>query len=298
MRILVIGQKGQLGTELMKAPWPSGVHVQSVGQEDLDLSQLDAVERFIAGDASDVVVNAAAYTAVDKAESEPELAFVINRDAPGVLAQSCASRSVPFIHVSTDYVFDGSKAEPYVEEDPIAPINTYGESKAAGEEAVRTANEQHLILRTSWLYSAHGQNFIKSMLRLASQRDELRVVNDQHGCPTSAADLAEAIVSLCGQIAAKREIQWGTYHYAGRGDTTWCGFADAVFETLQECGGRRPQLLGIPTSQYPTPARRPANSRMNCARIERTFGIQTRPWRESCNAVVKKLLAREAKVSR
>ena len=297
MNVLVIGQQGQLGTELLRARWPQSTVLCALTQQDWDLTQRDKLPALLTDRSWDLIVNAAAYTAVDQAESEPDLAFAINEHAPAAIAAACAKTDVPFIHVSTDYVFDGSKDEPYTEDDPINPINTYGASKAAGEQAVRSAHAMHIILRTSWLYSPHGRNFAKSMINLAEQRDELRIVNDQHGCPTTAGDLAGAIARIAEMIAYGQPVKWGTFHYAGRGATTWYGLAEAVLDTYHALGGKRPALRGIPTSEYPTPARRPANSRLDCTRIEAELGIVPRPWRESCTAVVKEIVAAQAEVT-
>lgn len=297
MNVLVLGQRGQLASELQQRNWPPGVTPHAVGREQADLTDSTQLRDLLHSKPWQLIINAAAYTAVDLAESERDQAFVLNRDLPAALALFGAQSGVPLIHISTDYVFDGTKSQPYREDDPIAPINCYGESKAAGEQEIRRNLTEHVILRTSWLYSSHGKNFVKSMMRLAQQRDELRIVNDQHGCPTSAADLAEAVCSIAGRITGGGDVPWGTYHYAGAGETTWLGLAEATLREYESCGGKLPGLIGIPTSEYPTPARRPANSRLDCSKITEQFGIETHSWQSSCAAVVRACSAQEAEVT-
>lgn len=298
MKILLLGSDGQLGRELLRAERPAGWHVHAPARDEFDLSEADTLHRLLDRYPADVLINAAAYTAVDQAEEQPEMAHAVNRDGPAMLAELCAADGRPMIHVSTDYVFDGTSTEPYSEDDPVRPINVYGASKAAGDHAVRETLERHLILRTSWLYSPFCSNFVKTMLRLADDRDEVRVVNDQRGSPTAAGDLAAAINQLTRLIASGEDVSWGTYHYAGDGETTWHGFADCIFKTLDACGQRRPHLKPVASSEFPTRAARPANSVLNCTRITRTFGIEPRPWRESCARVVQECLAARQEVSR
>lgn len=291
MKVLVLGAGGQLGHALMQATWPAGTRLVGMARPDFDLARPDDAETAVAAHAPNLVVNATAYTAVDKAESEPEQAYAINRDGPARLAEATARRGIPLVHVSTDYVFDGSKPTPYTEDDPTAPVNTYGASKAAGEEAVRAANPRHVILRTSWVYGVHGANFVKTMLRLGAEREELSVVADQQGAPTAASDLAAAIVAIAARIAAAGDATpWGTYHCTGSGATTWHGFAERIFQRLEGATGRRPRLKAIATSDYPTPARRPVNSRLDCGRLRAAFGIVNPPWEESLERVLDALL--------
>jgi dTDP-4-dehydrorhamnose reductase len=226
-----------------------------------------------------LVINSAAYTNVDSAETDTFAAFEVNAHAPAVLASACASAEVPLIQISTDYVFDGSKTEAYVESDPTNPINAYGRSKAEGEAAVRQAHPRHVILRTSWLYGEFGHNFLKTMMRLARERDELRVVADQRGSPTSTRDLADAILRIAPRLAIGEE-GWGTYHFTGSGVTTWHGFASCIVAAHATLTRRKPRVTAITTADFPTPARRPANSELNCSRFERTFGFRGRPWAE------------------
>lgn len=285
MKILVTGSKGQLGTELILQGRNFGFEIIGADLPELDITDINQTRAAVSDSQAFLVINAAAYTAVDKAETEPELAFAVNRDGPANLAESCAGADIPLIHISTDFVFDGKKRTPYLEADALSPVSVYGKSKAAGEDAVRERIKQHIILRTSWLYSVHGYNFVKTMLRLGSEKEVIRVVADQYGCPTSAADLAEAVLRIAAQLRESGEIQWGTYHYCGAGITTWHGFAEAIFELAGKTTAAEP----IPTAEYPTPAQRPAFSALDCTRIQENFGIGPRPWKKSLKEVVEKL---------
>ena len=293
--VLVIGCRGQIGRELMAARLPAGVSRLGLGHSDLDISDRDAVEALVERCRPALIVNAAGYTAVDRAESEPQAAFAANSDAPAYLADAAAAAASALVHLSTDYVFDGAKTGAYTEDDPVGPLGVYGASKAAGERAVRERLERHVILRTSWVFGTHGTNFVKTMLRLGRERDQLRVVADQRGCPTGAADIAEAVLGIARQLLIERRGDvWGTYHFAGRGATTWHGFAEAIFERAAPLWGRRPEVVPIATADYPTPARRPASSVLDCTRFERTFGLPRRPWTEQLDAVLPSLLDRDA----
>lgn len=290
MKILVLGSNGQLGFELMRAVWAPGDDVVGLPYPEFDVTRLGDVETAVAAHVPDLVVNATAHTAVDKAEGEADLAFAINRDGPAAMAAACAAREIPLIHVSTDYVFDGTKPAPYVEDDPVAPLGVYGASKAAGEEAVRAGTSRHVILRTSWVYSAYGNNFVKTMLRFGQERDEMRVVADQTGGPTAASDLAAAIVHIADRIAAgEGDVLWGTYHLTGTGITTWHGFAERIFQRLEKRIGKRPRLIAIETKDYPTPARRPANSRLDCTKARERLGVVAPPWEVSLDRVLDEL---------
>ncbi|WP_431857386.1 dTDP-4-dehydrorhamnose reductase [Azospirillum sp.] len=291
MKVLILGTSGQVGDALMRAAWPQDSALVGLSRPDIDMLRPETVEAAVAAHAPDLVVNATAYTAVDKAESDRDAAFTVNRDGPGRLAAACAARGIPLIHISTDYVFDGSKPGPYTEEDPVRPLGVYGASKEAGEAAVRTALPQHVILRTSWVYAVHGANFVKTMLRLGREREELGVVADQHGAPTAAADIADAIVAIARRIDSDPAGVWGTYHFTGAGETTWHGFADRIFQRLERETGRRPRLKAIGTADYPTPARRPANSRLDCAKIRAVFGIEPPRWGDSLERVLDALLS-------
>jgi len=291
MKLLVTGAGGQLATELVRQ---AGVHqIIALARTELNIADVAAVFKAVENIAPDAVVNAAAYTAVDRAESEAKIAFATNRDGPAHLATACAAQGIPLVHVSTDYVFDGTKAGAYTEQDSVAPLGVYGLSKAEGEAAVRIALPEHIILRASWIFSAHGNNFVKTMLRLAGERDELRVVADQQGCPTAAGDLAAAILAMLPVAVAHRGRgeRWGTYHFCQPEATTWHGFAEAIIDLARAAGSRVRvrSIVPITTADYPTPARRPANSVLDCAKLTSVFGIQPRPWRVSLHEVIQEL---------
>ena len=292
MRLLVAGAKGQLGLELCRRGPHYGFDVIPLDLPEFDITDPFRVDEELARKDISLVVNAAAYTAVDKAESEREIAFAVNSEGPRHLALACARRKIPLIHVSTDYVFDGNKGRPYIEADPICPIGIYGESKAAGEKAVREALETHIILRTSWLYSSHGSNFVKTILRLAGEREELRVVADQYGCPTHAADLAEAILSIAERIHGNGSNSWGTYHYCGKGITSWHGFAQEICRLGKRHTTLRAKAVNaISTEEYPTPAKRPPYSVLDCMKIEKCFGLTRKPWQNSLAEMLARMFA-------
>lgn len=290
--ILLFGAGGQLGRELARASAARGVPLVALSHTEADIADASAVRSAISRHKPSVVVNAAAYTKVDAAETETEAARRGNEIGPAVLAAASAAVDVPLVHVSTDYVFDGSKEAAYVEDDPIAPINAYGRTKAAGERAVRDAAAKHVILRTAWVYGEYGQNFLKTMLKLAATRDELRIVSDQRGCPTSTADLADAILSIAPRLAANEDV-WGTYHYAGSGVTTWHGFASRIVAAQASLTGRAPPVTPITTREFPTAARRPTNSVLDCARFARVFGFSGRPWTDETDRITRTLLSAE-----
>ena len=291
MRVLLFGGSGQVGTALRRLA-ADGVTLSAPGHAALDLAQPAAIAAAIATSGADLVVNAAAYTAVDKAESEPELARRINGDAPGAMAVECARRGIPLVHISTDYVFDGTRRGALTEDDPVGPLGVYGVSKLAGEQAVRRAGGAHAILRTSWIFSDHGTNFVKTMLRLAAERPELRVVDDQTGGPTAAEAVARAALAV-GQALAGGDGAAGTFHFSGAPPTTWFAFAGEILERWRALTGRPvPRLSPIPTSAYPTPARRPANSVLDCGLIQRTFGIAQPDWRADLDETLRRLAAK------
>jgi dTDP-4-dehydrorhamnose reductase len=294
MKLLVLGAGGQVGHELSRLAWPAGYSIAAFDRAGLDITDREGVLAVVARERPDVVVNAAAYTAVDRAETEPDIAWAGNCTGPANLAAACHEAAIPLIHLSTDYVFDGSKVGAYREDDPVAPLGVYGKSKEAGDRAVRDALLQHVILRTAWVYSAHGRNFVKTMLRLGQDRPVLRVVADQIGSPTSAGDIAAAIGAIVQQLNAGSRL-WGTYHFAGGGAVSWHGFAEAIFELAAPWNttGRGPPPLveAITTADYPTPAQRPANSVLDCRRIGEVFGIVPRPWREALAEVIGELYA-------
>ncbi|MFX0547437.1 dTDP-4-dehydrorhamnose reductase [Roseovarius sp. S1116L3] len=277
MSLLVFGATGQVASEL-RGQAPSGIFLD---RAKADLADPAACAEAIRQHAPSAVINAAAYTAVDRAEEEEALATVINGEAPGAMARACAALGIPLVHLSTDYVFDGSGTRPWTPDDPAAPLGAYGRSKLAGEEAVRAAKGAHVILRTSWVFSAHGANFVKTMLRLSESRDALTIVSDQIGGPTPA----EAIAAACLRIAADLQsdpAKTGTYHFSGRPPTSWADFARAIFVRA----GRDVTVTDIPTSDYPTPATRPLNSRLNCDATRAAFGISCPDWQQALDALV------------
>ncbi|MEC3862673.1 dTDP-4-dehydrorhamnose reductase [Mesobacterium sp. TK19101] len=276
--ILVFGKTGQVARELQRQ-----ADVVALGRAQADLSDPAACAAAIAAHAPTAVINAAAWTAVDAAEDHEAEAHVINADAPGAMARECAGRGIPFLHVSTDYVFAGDGDRPWRETDPVQPQNAYGRTKLAGEEAVRAAGGVHIILRTAWVFSSHGNNFVKTMLRLSETRDALSVVEDQVGCPTPAADITATLLALAPRL---RDGQpGGTYHYGGQPFTSWAGFARETFAGA----GRAVTVTGIATRDYPTPAARPLNSRLDCAKLATDFGITPPNWKAGLAAVLKEL---------
>ena len=292
--ILVAGRNGQVARALAALAERVGLPLVTIGRPELDLADPASVERAITATSPRAIINAAAYTLVDKAESEPDVAFRINRDGADFLAQGAERLDAPFIHLSTDYVFDGKKAAPYLEEDRPSPLGIYGRSKLEGEIAVLNACPAALVVRTSWVFSPYGQNFLKTMLRLADTRDHVRVVDDQYGAPTSAADIAQALLAMLEQIEAEHEDRGGIFHLTSAGETTWYGFAAAIFETWKKRGRRIPKLEPIKTADYPTPACRPADSRLNCSKVERIFGIHLHSWQEATETCLDELVAANA----
>jgi dTDP-4-dehydrorhamnose reductase len=292
MRLLIAGWQGQVARALVEAaPSRPEISALAVGRPALDLVDPGSVARTVGDVRPDIVINSAAYTAVDKAESEPDAAHALNAEGARVLAEAAAKRGAAIIHISTDYVFDGQKPAPYTEDDPTGPMSIYGRSKLAGEDAVRRANPRHVIVRTSWVHSATGQNFTKTMLRLGAERPELQVVDDQTGSPTYAPHLADALLAMAHLIAsAPRPEHFGTFHAAGTGTTTWCGLAREIFKVAATHGATIPVVTPITTAEYPTPARRPANSRFDCSKLARVYGITLPAWREGVAECVEKLL--------
>ena len=281
MKLLVTGAAGQVGAALVALAGVEEVEAVGLDRSGLDITDNEAVFRAVEEHEPDIVVNAAAYTAVDRAEDEPELAFRVNRDGAEYVALACSQAGIPLIHLSTDYVFDGRKSEPYSEDDLANPLGVYGRSKWEGEDAVRAVLDSHIILRTSWVFSPHGSNFVRTILRLASEREELRVVSDQHGCPTSADDIARALLVISRKLV-EGQNSWGAYHFAGLPPTTWFAFAQAIVDEANIRGlSRVENVAPISTSQFPTRAQRPMNSVLATGKIEATFGIQTPDWREA-----------------
>lgn len=288
MRILVTGVDGQIGGELMDLGI-EGCELVPADRGCLDLSNQRSIEGAYSRIAPDLVVNCAAYTAVDKAEDEPDLAFSVNAEGVRHLARLCGQTGIPLIQVSTDYVFDGTKTEPYLPSDPVRPLGVYGASKEAGERAVRELCPSHVILRTSWVFSARGNNFVKTMLRIGEKTDTLKVVADQLGNPTSARDVARAIAAVVKKDQSG-EASWGTYHFCNRGTTTWHGFAQAIFEIAKRKRRHLPSVEAISTSDYPSAAARPANSVLNTNTFSRTFHYEPRSWHEALGEVMDELL--------
>jgi dTDP-4-dehydrorhamnose reductase len=275
--ILVFGQNGQLGRELADAAAERNIPLVALSRADADIADLPSVERAIAEHRPRIVVNAAAYTNVDRAETEIAAANRTNKEGPAILARACHAGKIPLIHISTDYVFDGSKKGPYCETDDICPLGIYGQSKAAGEAAIISETGHFAIIRTAWLFGKYGHNFLKTMLRLAQSRDELTVVDDQHGCPTSARSLAAAILDIAPQLAADPALS-GIYHFGGQPPTTWYDFARFIMSVQSAVTGRQPKVTPISSAQYGAPAPRPMNSVLDCTKMQRVFGIQGRPW--------------------
>ena len=293
--ILVFGAGGQLGQTLLAAGREAKLDFRGLTRVEADLLDEAGIAEAIAREQPRLIVNAAAYTAVDKAESNESDALAGNVTAPHNLASAAARADIPFVHISTDYVFDGTSTRPLVETDPVAPIGVYGRTKAEGEAVVRQAAPKHFILRTAWVYSAFGNNFLKTMLRLAGERDELRVVGDQFGNPTATLDIANAIFALDHHLGG-REVgadgaAFGTYHFAGTGITSWHGFAALIVDEAATITGRHPTVTAISTSEYPTPVRRPANSALDSSLFEATFGYRAEPWQSRTRSIVRKILA-------
>ena len=290
MKVLVLGAAGQVGRELMRQAWPAGWRVAGRARGEVDRADAAALQGAILDARPDLVVNAGAYTAVDRAESEREAAFAVNAAAPGIVGAAARAAGAVVVHYSTDYVFDGCGTGGRDEDDPVAPLGVYGASKEAGEQALRGALDRHVILRTSWVFGALGANFVRTMWRLGGERPEVRVVADQRGCPTPAAAIARATVAIARRVA-DGQGRWGTFHFAGAPATTWADLAEAVFAEMQRRTGRRPVLVPITTADYPTPARRPANSVLECGRILRAYGIAAPDWKADLSVVLDEMTA-------
>jgi len=280
MKVLVCGCNGQVA-QALKVQLAGLGELHLLGREHLDMARPEALREPLRQLAPGLIINAAAYTAVDQAESEPDTAVAINAEAPRVLAEEALRLGAPLIHYSTDYVFDGAKAAPYTEKDVPNPLGVYGRSKLAGEQAIAAVGGDHLILRTSWVYSLYGRNFLLTMQRLLQEKPQLRVVDDQVGAPTWAATIAASTRALVERWQAGEAGAWGTYHLTAQGETSWYGFAQAIGEQLKARGLPCAELLPIASSEYPTPARRPLNSRLDCARLAREWGIQLPHWQQA-----------------
>lgn len=293
MRLLVTGREGQVVTALKEIGPAAGHEIVALGRPDLDLSDPASVATAVERVRPDAVVSAAAYTAVDKAETEPDVALAVNAAGPGALAAAAARLGIPVVHLSTDYVFDGTKPTPYVETDPVGPRSVYGSSKLEGERAVLAAQPRSAVLRTAWVYAPFGTNFVRTMLRLSETMDVVRVVADQRGTPTSAHDIAAAVVAVAGNLVARPDeaALAGVFHMTGAGEATWADFAEAVFAGAARRGGKAPRVERITTAEFPRPAPRPANSRLDCGLLARTHGVALPDWRVSLDAVLDRLVA-------
>lgn len=297
MRLLVIGRGGQLARSLEERGPAYGVETLFLGRPEIDLAQELSIVPKVRGLAPDAIVNAAAYTAVDKAEAEKQTAYAINASGAGRVAEAAGALGIPIVHVSTDYVFDGKRSLPYTEDVNPAPVGAYGCSKLAGEQIV-ARYRNHVILRTSWVYSPFGHNFVRTMLRLAAEHEEISVVADQFGCPTSALDFADAVLRVCRNLvdnpsdAALR----GTFHLAARGSTTWADFAEAVFRISQTLGGPSARVQRITTAEYPTAAHRPQNSRLDSSRVESVHGVRLMHWQQALEQCLERLISKKGKV--
>jgi dTDP-4-dehydrorhamnose reductase len=290
MRLLLLGGTGQVGQEFRALPLPEKVDVVAPSRAALDLEDPRAILRAVAAEPWGAVINAAAYTEVDRAETEEPLAFAVNAKATRFLAEETGRRGIPLVHLSTDYVFDGLKGTPYVEADLPAPLNVYGHSKLEGERGIRSTNPRHVILRTSWVYSPYRKNFVRTILRLAVDHEYLTIVSDQRGCPTSARQIARACLEIALKCASKPDCaSYGVYHFAGSGEATWFEFAQAIIDLARL--PRPPQVIPISTSAYPTPAIRPADTRLNCTAVVSAFDVKIEPWTSSLADTVNRLLS-------
>jgi len=290
MKVLVTGAAGQVGAELIERGTTYGLKMLGVDIDDLDITDANAVTEYIDINSPELVINAAAYTAVDQAEEEAELAYAVNCDGPANLALVCATVNIPLLHISTDYIFDGSKGGAYTEEDKPEPKGVYGKSKLDGEQVVAKMLSQHIILRVAWVFAATGNNFVRTMLHLGTERDQLSVVADQQGAPTWAGDIANTLLEITTRYRDKAVIPWGTYHYTGQPVTTWHGFSEAIFAEATALGllEKMPVVQAITTEQYPTRANRPKNSVLDCHKINSAFNISQPDWRVGLNNVLSK----------
>lgn len=291
MKILITGAQGQVGKELVSIANQRGFDVIAAGQTELDITQLKNIKSYFEVHQPDLVINAAAYTAVNKAEEEQDITYAINRDGTANLAAVSKEKNIPLLHISTDYVFDGTKSEAYSENDAVSPLGVYGISKWQGEETIRQTLPEHIILRVAWVFGEQGNNFVKTMLWLAKDRDELSVVEDQFGRPSPAKDIAKTLIILAEQYQKEKTLEWGTYHYCGDEKVSWCGFAKEILKQAKEQGliEKDIKVNAITTAEYQDPTKRPANSMLDCEKIKNTFGIEMPSWKESLNQVLTEL---------
>ncbi len=286
MKILLTGAKGQVGSEIVKLCAQEKINLIPLTHLQCDIADLDDVENNLKQYQPDIVINAAAYTAVDRAETEPDKAYAVNTQGPANLAAICAELSIPLIHISTDYIFDGNNSKPYIEEDSAAPNGVYATSKWQGEQAIREICQKHIIVRVSWVFGAEGHNFVKTILRLAQEREELKIVADQFGCPTYASHIAQALITIAKHINPQFN-QWGTYHYCDLPETNWHEFAEAIVKcTKEKYSLQVKKVVPITTAEYPTPVKRPAYSVLNCQKIEKAFGIKQQSWRSGLEKMI------------
>jgi len=280
MKILICGQHGQVSRELQQRLQGLGELIV-LGRDQLDLANAEQIRQQVRAHRPSLIINAAAHTAVDQAESEPDAAFAINAIAPGIFAEEAKALGIPLIHYSTDYVFDGSKPAPYTEADKPNPLGVYGQSKLAGEQAIAAVGGQYLVLRTSWVYSNHGNNFLLTMQRLLQEKPQMRIVADQIGAPTWAGSIANSTLALIERWQAGTAGEWGVYHLTAQGETSWFGFAEAIGEHLRKQGKACAELEAIPSSAYPTPAQRPLNSRLDCSRLQQQWHVSQPQWQDA-----------------
>ena len=291
MKALVSGANGQVGWELARKNKIGYIEIKACSHREMDITDINSIQKNVDKYRPNIFINAAAYTSVDKAESESETSVAVNRDGPANLSKVCKKSKIPLIHISTDYVFDGSNKIPYAEDYPVSPMGVYGKSKWEGEEIVRSILESHIILRVSWVFGSHGNNFVKTMLRLGKTGNPIRVVDDQLGCPTPARDIAAVIWKIVELVVSKNQPLWGTYHYCGAGKTTWYGFAKEIF-TLAEpfLNHQSPNIIPITTAEYPALAKRPVYSVLSCEKIKTKMDIKMRPWRLELFNILKSIL--------
>jgi dTDP-4-dehydrorhamnose reductase len=290
MKVLLTGSKGQLGREVEKLSINAGLNIIPMDLPEIDITDSDMLTRIFSDVNPSIVINAAAYTAVDLAETQKDICYAVNLAGPTYLTRLCDKYNARLIHISTDYVFDGKGNTPYQEDDPVSPVNVYGHSKAEGESAVIAGSGKHLVLRTSWLYGRYGKNFVKTMLRMGQEKKVIKVVNDQFGCPTCAYDLAKAIIIIAQQIEDKSNNS-GIYQYCGNGITTWYDFAVSIFQFAGKIGlNKKPLITPIPTSQFPTTAKRPLYTALDCSKTKRSFGVELNPWRQSLKKTIQQII--------
>ena len=288
--ILITGGSGQVGRSLLSQEAVLPLPCVAPSSRDLDLADLQSITHYLQKNKLSAIINAGAYTAVDQAESEPDRAKAINTDAPAMLADYCKANHIPLIHISTDYVFSGDKKTPYNEQDETYPLGVYGQTKLAGEQAIFASGCRAVIVRTAWVVSPFGKNFIKAMLRLAAMREEISVVADQRGCPTGAQDLAGAVLAIASRLLRNKDCPTGLYHCSNEGETTWADLARFVMTESAHLNGPSAIIKNITTTEYPTPARRPINSRLSCIKLKQDFGLEMRPWQDMVKEVVSAIL--------